>query len=225
MPEDKQGENDEPKTFTQEEVDAIRIEGKAEGKSESHSHFQSVFDREVAKMRTESVKDTDSLNASIREMRAANLAALPEGERNSAMIKDMYEDYLKPAPVSTVLDKSDMPGAPSQGDSQDAMQASINASLKELGMDPSKIEWGNSEDGNANMKTFLGSVITLAKGDGKAPSDNPEDKPEDKTGEGSESQKHIDISRGAGSATDYLKSDPQALVASEEWKPIRGMMD
>ncbi len=223
MPEDKQGENDEPKTFTQEEVDAIRLEGRAEGKTESHSHFQSVFDKEVAKMRTESTKDTDSLNASIREMRAANLAALPEGERNSAMIKDMYEDYLKPAQVSTVPDKTDISSTPSQGDSQDAMQASINASLKELGLDSSKIEWGNSEDGGANMKTFLGSVINLAKEGGKAPADKPEDKTEDKDAEGSESQKHIDISRGAGGSTDYLKSDPQALVASEEWKPIRGM--
>ncbi len=225
MSDEKDGENTEPKTFTQEEVDAIRLEGKAEGQKESHSHFQSVFDKQIAEIRTESTKDTDTLTASIRELRAANLAALPEGERNSAMIKDMYEDHLKPAPVSNVSDKPVIPSAPVPGDSQQAMQTAINESLKELGLDTSKINWGEGNDPSASMKTFLGSVVSQVKEGAKTQDDPDGDKAGEKKGEGSESQKHIDTSRGAGDSIDFLKSDPQALVASEEWKPIRGMME
>ncbi len=225
MPEDTSGENTEPKTFTQEEVDAIRAEGVATGQKESHSHFQSVFDKEIAKVKTESLEESGRLNTSIREMRAASLENLPEGERSLAMIKEMYEEHLKPAPASSASDKLDLPGPPNQGDSQQAMQNAINESLKDLGLDTSKINWGEGNDPAASMKTFLGSVVEQVKEGAKSESSSSGDKSGDKEGDEKESQKHIDTSRGTGDAQDITQRDPQSLVAQDEWKPIRGMMD
>ncbi len=226
MPDDKpDGENTEPKTFTQEEVDAIREEGRATGQKESHSHFQSVFDKELAKVKTDSQEENGRLNTSIREMRSANLAALPEGERDSAMIREMYEERNKPAPAVTVSDKPDLPGTSIQGDSQQAMQDAINTSLKDLGLDTSKINWGTGNDAGANMKTFLGSVVEQVKEGAKSSKESSDDKSGDGEGEGKESQKHIDTSRGAGDAQEIMQRDPQSLVAQDEWKPIRGMTD
>ncbi len=176
-------------------------------------------------MKVESGKEADTLNTSIRELRAASLENLPEGERNTAMIKEMYEEHLKPAPASSASDKLDIPSTPIQGDSQQAMQDAINTSLKELGLDTSKINWGEGNDPAASMKTFLGSVVEQVKEGAKSEDDPFGDKSGDKSEDEKESQKHIDTSRGAGDAQDIIQRDPQSLVAQDEWKPIRGMME
>ncbi len=148
------GGTPEPKTFTQAEVDAIRNEGKAEGQKESHSHFQSIFDKETAKIRADSNKENGELVTSIREMRAANLANLPEAERDSAMIREMYDERNKPAPAAPVSPTPDVPSTVSQGASQQDLQDSINKSLTALGLDASKIDWGDGSDPDKSMTTF-----------------------------------------------------------------------
>lgn len=223
----------ESKSYTAEELTALLAEatetGKKSGQQESWSHFQGVADKEINRVRTEEGAKNKTLEESVVSMRKAHLESLPESERDSAMIREMYEERGKPAPAALVSDKPDVQGAPEGSYTEEALQTSINKSLTDLGLDVSKVDWGKGQNAADSMNTFLKSVVEQVKGSQSSGSDDKSGEGDDGDNKGdakgdSESQKHIDTSRGAGDTNDFFSKDPQSIIASEPWQPMhRGM--
>ena len=221
MADEKDGGTPEPKSYNEEEVKALIDAANKEGAVKSWTHFQGVADKQIAEAKSEGSAREAELTGTINSMKAAHIESLPEDQQTAAMVKELYKDQAgaktsAPAPDSKVtIRESEV------GDSEKQLQEAIGNHLKDLGLDPSKVSWGNSQDGNENLKTFLGSVVDQVKA-GKSAEDNkdddPKDNPDTKTVEN-----NVDTSRGAGKSADITQIDPLELISSAKWAPIRGM--
>ncbi len=230
MPEDKDGGTPETKSYTAEEITKLLADatetGKKDGQNASWQHFQGVADKAVAEIRKTAGAENASQAETIAKMRTEHLESLPDGERDSAMIREMYAERNKPAPAAPASDNPGVQNAPVGSSNEEALQASINKSLEGLGIDTSKVDWGKGKDPAASMDTFLKSVIDQVKDSQSSETGGKTDDKDDEgdDSKGSESQKHIDTSRGAGDTNDFLSKDPQSIIASEPWKPLHGGM-
>ena len=221
--EQKDGENTEPKTYSEAEVAAAVETAKKEGANTSWSHFQSVADKEIAKAKSEGSARETALTETIDTMRTQHIAGLPEHERTGAMIEELYKDRHGEKSSGQAPDSKPVIKEPEfdQADAAKAMQEKIGGTLKKLGLDPDKVDWGDGKDPDKSMETFLAGVIEQAKGESKSGDESDDEKGDDKKrGEG------VDISRGVGSTTDVMTSTPKDIVASiGKWEPIRGMVE
>lgn len=225
MPEDKDGGTSDPKTYSEDEVktlvEAATETANKEGATKSWSHFQGVADKQISDAKNEGTAREAELTNTINTMKAAHIESLPESERTAAMVEELYKDRAgvnkpsAPAPDSkTTVKESQV----SNGDYEKQMQATIGGHLKELGLDPAKVSWGEGLSGDESLKTFLASVVAQAKAEKSGGEEKKED-PDAKTGEN-----NVDTSRGAGNSVDINTISPQALMAQDgAWKPIRGM--
>ena len=190
-------------TFTQADLDNAVAAGSAkaakEAKAESFRANQSAMD----KMKAENAKTT----AAMSELRAKQIAALPEEERTKAMIEDLYAKATVPTatepdpdPVKTIGDPS-----PSIAETAEAAQKRMQEIAKAQGLDPEKLDF-SSED------AFIKSIVSQGKVEDKEKED-PNGGPVD-TG-----------SHTVGKANrDLTKMKPADLIAQgrKNWKPIRG---
>ena len=218
------GENTEPKTYSEDEMTEAISKSEKEGAAKSWSHFQSIADKEIAKERAEHGTRESELTKTIDTMKADAIGNLPESERLGAMVEELYKDRhgeksSSPAPDSKSTSDTEV----DQASYAKEMQEQIGGALKELGLDPTKVNWGDGKDGKESLKTFLGSVVEQVRGQDKDSADD--DEKDEKSGDAKSGESKVDTSRGAGSVSDVTQVKPIDLVTSDGWKPIRGGME
>lgn len=228
-PEEKDGGTPDPKTYSEEEVATLKEEAKKEGASGSWSHFQSEADKQIAAFKNEGSAREAELTKTINSMKATQIETLPVEERTRAMVEELYKDRVGASQSSAPAPDSKATNDASEVSTEDyskQMQKNIGSALTDMGLDPDKINWGEGQDGQAALKTFLGSVVDQVKagqsGSGSDAGDgDKKDNPDAKPGEN-----NVDISRGAGKTLDVFSAKPQEIMALDgAWKPIRGMIE
>lgn len=223
---EKDGANAEPRTYSEEEMTEAIVGAKKEGATDSYSHFQSIADKQVADAKTAGDTQASELNKTIDTLRAAHLETLSPEERTAAMIEELYKDRGGAPASAPAPDKSTVKDAPAGSGSEDDMRKAIGTAIDGMGLDSSKINWGDGKDGAADIKTFLGSVVDQVKagqsGDGK----DGGSKDGDDANKGKPGENNVDTSRGAGGSLDLTKTDPIDIITrSGKWEPVRGMVE
>lgn len=215
----KDGGTPEPKTYSEDEMAAAVAAAKKEGASESYGHFQSIADKRIAEAENRNVE----LTKTISDMKEEHLKTLSPEDRRDAMIEELYKERHGVQPSSQPPDKSTVNDAPpaASGNTEDEMRKTIGTALESMGLDPSKVSWGDGKDSQADLKIFLGSVVDQVKAGQSDDKGSEGDKNQEKPG----GENNVDTSRGAGGVTDFNTVKPQDLIASEPWKPIRGMIE
>ncbi len=216
---EEDGGTPEPKTYSEEEM-ATAIEGaKKAGATDSHSHWQSIADKAIATAKADGTARESELTNTIETMRTAHIESLPESERQSAMIEELYKDRHEEKPSGPAPESKTIIEEPAFDEPKYAkdMQDQIGVVLKDLGLDPSKINWGDGKDSQETLKTFLTDVVEQAQGQSKEDPDVDDDKPR--------GDNKVDMSRGAGNVSDIYTVDPKELVSQDKWEPIRGMIE
>lgn len=224
MAEDADGGTPEPKSYSEDEVKALVDAANKEGSAKSWTHFQGVADKQIAEAKTVGTAREAELTGTIDSMKAAHIAGLPEEQRTAAMVEELYKDKVggkssTSAPDSKTTVKE---SGVNSGDYEKQMRATIGGHLKEMGLDPDKVNWGDGKSGDESLKTFLGSVVEQVKA-GKSADDNSDEKKNDS--DAKKGENNVDTGRGAGKSVDINQVDPLALVSSQKWEPIRGMME
>ncbi len=223
MPDDQDGGTPEPKTYSEDEVKVLVEAAGKEGSTKSWNHFQGVADKQIAQAKSEGTVREAELTSTINTMKAAHIESLPEDQRTAAMVEELYKDRAgaissAPAPDSKATVKE---SSVSDGDYEKQMRATIGTNLKELGLDPDKVDWGDGKDSSESLKTFLASVVAQVKAE---KSGNDGDKKDDSAGTKA-GENNVDTSRGAGNVLDINQAKPIDLVTANKWEPIRGVME
>lgn len=187
-----------PKTYTEEEVKELLGNAKKEGQTEAYRHWQSVNDRVISAERGKN----EALNKELKDYRDKAFEALSPEEQNKALMRE-------------VRDKLDKPTAPKAEEPSDPagvnVRESVNATLKEAGLDPSKIDWADDAQGPEAMKRFLKSIVTQVK--------PAEVKPSEEEVEAN----RVDSSKSAGGSIINLKDiDTRDLISKALSKPFKG---
>ena len=220
---EKDGENTDPKSYSEDEVKALVDAANKKGASESWGHFQGVADKQIAEAKNVGSAREAELTSTINSMKADHISSLPEEQRTAAMVEELYKDRQGAKSSSTAPDsKATVKESEAlNGDYEKQMRETIGGHLKGMGLDPDKINWGEGKTGDESLKTFLASVVDQVKagqsGDGDTKTkEDPDTK---------KSENNVDTSRGAGKSVDINQVSPLELVASQKWEPIRGMME
>lgn len=216
---EKDGGTPEPKTYSEEEMTAAITGAKKEGASDSYSHFQSVADKQVADAKSTGSARESELTETIRTLKAAHLETLSPEERQTAMIEELYKDRVGDKPSAPAPDSPAAKDAPAASGNEDDMRKAIGTALESYGLDPGKVNWGDGKNGAADLKSFIGSVVDQVK------AEKGGDEKDDDSDDGKKSENNVDITRGAGKATDVTQVDPLELVTSDKWEPVRGVME
>ncbi len=213
MPDTQDGGTPEEKTYSEAEVTALRESAKKEGQTESWRHFQSEADKQIAKARSEAGTRETELTGQINTLKSSHLESLPAEERRNAMVEELYKERFESKPASGTPGAQVQTPDPEPDPAQYAaeMQGQIKVALKDLGIDPDKVDWGEGKSPGDSLKTFLGSVLAQSK---FSESKDPAPK-----------NNQVDTARGAGDSLDLTKVDPKELITRNAWVPIRGMME
>ena len=223
---EKDGENTEPKSYSEDEVKALTEAANKKGASESWSHFQGVADKQINEAKNEGGVREAELTKTIEAMKAEHISSLPEEQRTAAMVEELYKDRAGAKTSAPAPDSKPTVKEPDAGDYEKQMRETIGGHLKEQGLDLDKINWGDGKNGDESLKTFLGSVVEQAKAQAKAEqSSDGDSKTKDDPDETKKGENNVDTSRGVGNTQDVLTTSPIALATSQKWEPIRGMME
>ncbi len=224
---EKDGGTSDPKTYSEDEMAAAIAGAKKEGSTESWTHFQGVADKQIATAKFDGTAREAELTKTINSMKADHIQSLPEDQRQAAMVEEMYKDRggansssQAPDNKTTVIESK-----VSSGDVEKQMRETIGVNLKELGLDPGKIDWGDGKNSEDSLKIFLASVVAQVKAETSGGNgDKSGDKNDSDTKSG---ENNVDTSRAAGSVHDVYTISPKEVMASggKKWEPIRGMSE
>lgn len=215
-PDDKTQAGD-PKTYTEEEVTAIRADVVKETTTAVYRDAQSRADKaisiKVAEIEQTSGTDRKRLEGELEEFRKTRFASMTTEERNAYMVEELYN---RGTGTATATDSppadggkgkagtDDVPPASGQGDAPAAaavaMKVKVGETLKEMGLDPEKVDWADGEtDPTKAMTRFIGSIAKLQSGQDPNETENGGD--------------DIDLSRSAGAGVgDITKINPVDLI-------------
>ncbi len=223
---EEQGEISD-KTFTQAEMDAAlstsRDEGLKAGRTEAHTHWQSVGDKAINQLTKEHEGRLSQANEVITELRKAQLETMDPGERSAAMLQQVLEKMDgqgannasdKPNPFDRTAESQQdkVSGQDQQVAGLAQQRAEMGDALaKKFGIDASKLDWANGKDGTAAMDVFMESFANALKAVGT-------EKP-------GEDQNPVDTNnQPSGSAFDLNRTDPKDLIRAGAG-PVRPNMD
>lgn len=218
MAENDQGANSgeqQVKTYTETEVQEMIAKASADaekkGQTAAHSHWQSVADKSIATLKNEYESKLGQQNQTIAELRKAQLDSMSPEDRSLAILEDV-RNMLSGQGANNASDKSQandqLYRTPvDQGPAQDetAAVAQLRKEVadtlqKQYGVDPSKIDWADGEQGTTAMNKFLGSVLSQigTQGDQGDQGDDPN---------------HVDTrNSGGGNVFDPKTADPASLI-------------
>lgn len=224
MPEDIEQDGGTQETQgTQEQLEAAiqaaREEGKKEGQSEAHKHWQSVADKQIAAVREAAQGKLSEYEKHITELRQAQMETMTPEERNQALLKEVLDrlDRKESGPEQTeTFSGSQTADFDSQEktDPRTEAQNQIAPVLKEMGVDLTKVDWGTDAPGVEGMRRFLKSLADQWK---TPPHEHSESEEEQEAN-------RVDSSRRTGSNQfDILKADPLDLISAglKESNPSR----
>ena len=213
----------EDKTFTQAEVDTMlataKADGAKEGQTAAHSHFQSVTDKAVNKMRSEYEGKLTQANSALGELQKARLEGMTPDERSAAMFEEIMGKMSgnganNASDKSSTLDQNtrtqtDSNQAEVQRAAQQAeitqLRTKMGDALKDkYGIDPSKINWGDGLDDSAAMDVFMASTLDQVKAMTTAQGSDSDDP----------NQVNIQNSTGAKPVFDHKTADVSELIRS-----------
>lgn len=175
-------QNTESKTYTEADVQRMVQEatenGRKDGQTEAHKHFQSVTDKSISALRKEHSEQLAGRDNTIAELRKAQLATMSPEERLQATLDDMAAK-LSGQGVRDTSDKSQVGNGPesgsadlSQGDQSDEAAAKQIAEIRgqvekhladTYGIDASKINWADDSQGAEAVQKFVDSVMSQAQ--------------------------------------------------------------
>ena len=207
-----EGESTPPTTGMSDADVAVKVEeARKEGQTESWKHFQSEADKQIA---TERTKNT-GLEKQIQELKRTQIDNLPEDERNTAMLKEVYnrlhEESGKEGEVKPQTQPE--PTLPASDSAQRTESRTAMSKLLEAeGFDSTKIDWGDGADTpEDSVKRFFTSIKNSIRS-------------ESSSSEGDD-KKPIDTSRGAGAGGgDITQMSSADLIKSAykgDWR-VRG---
>jgi hypothetical protein len=132
------------------------------------------------------------------------------------MVEELYKERFQsnsPEKETPGAQKQTPDPEPDPAKYAEEMQGQIKVALKDLGIDPDKVDWGEGKSPADSLKTFLGSVLAQSKFS------------ESKSGDQVPKNNQVDTSRGTGESLDLTKVDPKELITRNVWQPIRGMLE
>lgn len=139
------GTPNESKTYTEEEVQELLKGARQEGETKAYRHWQSVADKLVAAERANNQKLAEEL----QQLKNRMFEGLSPEDKVKAVWEEINRGSVANEPSNDEEPPQDV------GD----LRESINNTLKELGIDPSKVDWADDADGPTAMKRFIGSII------------------------------------------------------------------
>lgn len=218
-----QGE-ETPKTYSEAElkelIEKARGEGLKEGESKAHSHWQSVADQKVSQVMKATEEKLAASERELSEFRKARMESMSPEEQQAAMLREVYERLTSGEKASG--SKQETSGVDtkqgfetqkdSEKDSVKDARSQFDPVLKELGLDPSKVDWADdAQDMGTQIKRFVQSLIAQQKAEDKGPTEEEQE------------AERVNTSRSVGATKDILKADPWDLVNDyfKETKPDR----
>lgn len=197
----------EGKLYTEDQINALVQAGQKEAVTKTWGDMQSKADKAIQVAKTETTTALQQLT----DLKRANIEALPPEQKQAAMLEDVYQ-RMNSAPDAKPQDGVTDSQSQTQGDAPTFQQtptvpsdAQVKAQeaagkiLQEKGLDPSKINYGDGKDGDADFSAFVDSVLAQVRS-----SSEQDDSARNKT--------TYDNSRGAGGAVDILTVDPVELM-------------
>lgn len=223
------GTSGEAKTFTQVEMDAAlagaREEGTKAGRTEAHTHWQSVGDKAINQLTKEFDGRLGQANETITELRKAQLDTMTPEDRSAALMQQVLERIdgkgandasTKSSPFDQSVDSQrDKPSAQDQQAAELAQQRKTmgdNLAAK-FGIDASKLDWAEGKDGTAAMDVFMESFAGLVKEAGNT--EKPKEDP----------NKVDTANQPGGSVFDLNTADPKDLIRAGAGRVRSGMND
>jgi len=201
---------DAPQTYDEATVQRLIAEAKQEGKTESWRHWQSLADKAVSSVAAEKA----NLQKQLDELKARQLEGMTPEQRQAAMLEAIYErlqtgggQATAPIPATPPPDSTSGP----QDDSAAAIKQQVSDVLKEMGVDPAKVDWAEDTSGAEAMKRFIKSIASQA---GQPPTEAP--KPQDKE------ENQADTSKPGAAPVDPLQQDPMALLRKGYGTRVQG---
>ena len=210
MAEEGQSSNEEPKTYTQEEVDTLKEASHKEGQTTSHKHWQSVADRAIAANLQEGSDKLSSVTKELEEMKTKSLEGMSSEDRNTAMIEEMYRKQNAP-PVTKETPTQTPNQEDNQGSDDEAKQRNqaILDAAKAAGVDPEKINLAMDMSGPEALTAFIKSIKD-ASSDGEGKEDDDDD------------SNNTSKSQSTSGGGDLTKLDPLDIMKQAPAERIRG---
>ncbi len=214
-------QNEEPTTFSQEDVDKQVEAAKKEGQTDAYRHWQGVADKAIAATREEESAKSSTLSAELSKLKADALEKMEPADRQNAMIEELYADRNKPAPAATKsTSKDDQASAEEKTakEAQDTVNESIKTAMKAAGIDPDKVDMADNLQGPEALEKFFKSVKaaagTGAKSDGDDDGEESEEEDDDSNRQSS--------SASSGKTVDVITTDPLDIMREAPREIIRG---
>lgn len=214
MAEDNQSSNDDPKTYTQEEVDTLKEAASKEGQTTAFKHWQGVADKAIAATSKTEAEKLSSVSKELEDMKAKALEGMTPEDRNTAMIEEMHRKMNAPVtPKETSTPKPNQEGNLDSGDDEAKKrnQAILDAA-KEAGVDPTKINLAMDMSGPEALTAFIKSIKDASSGTEK------EEEKEEEEDDSNRTSKSGPTSGGG----DMMKLDPLAIMREAPQERIRG---
>lgn len=192
----------EEKTFTQADIDKAVADGSAQAAKDARADEYRKSQSQIDTAKASATK----ANTALDEFRRTQISALPEEEKQKAMVEDLWKRLNEPTATVDPAPKPEVIEDPSTSAAEIAQKAQeqMRTIAKEEGLDPTKLDFSSE-------KAFMHSIVAQRKEETeeKDPNGGPVD-----TG-----------SHTVGKANaDLRKTDPASLISGsrKDWKPVRG---
>lgn len=208
--------------YTKESVEQLiaqaKEEARKEGEAKAHQHWQGIADKKISEVNKLAEERLSKYEEELSTYRKQRFETMTPEEQQAAMIKELYERETKggdkPSSEGKAQD-TDVKPAGFDEDPRIAARKQITPVLEEMGLDVSKIDWGDDTQGAEAMKRFVKSIVDQSK---------PTGTDETKKTEEEEEAERVNTSRSMGKGEkDILKMNPRDLVIAglKEDKPSR----
>jgi len=200
-------QNQEGTLYTQEAIDALVLEKQKEAVTKTWGDMQSRADKAISAATTE----TKTAKQQLADLKRSTIEALPPEQKQAAMLEEVYAKMNAAPEVKPQDGASDsqtqtqgqsstfQPSDTAPSDAQAKAQEAVGKRLQEKGLDPSKINFGDGKDADADLNTFVDSMYAQVKSSLEQ-------------GDSTKEKQNYDNSRGTGTAGDLLTADPVELM-------------
>lgn len=208
------GEDNQPKTYSQEDLDKLIEETKKQAASEGYRLGQSHKDKEIAEMKRQWGETETQYEKRLAEREKQDFDKMSPEEQDRYMVRKVYEKMYGSGENSSDSKTDSSPtnrtddgrvSDPGDDDSQSQVKETVNSVIKEMGLDPAKLDWGeDAKDPADALKRFVKSIASQQN----ASQGNEKQDADDDDTEAS----RVSRSRSSAATKDIKDVDPLELI-------------
>lgn len=165
------------KVYTEDEVKKLLAESEKKGQATAWKHWQSIHDKALSAEKAKTAQEKELLLKELNDLKQKQLESLTPEERQRVLLEEIYKRMEsgsnKPSRTETLESPQDEEYVSEGTVNTETIRAEVGAVLKEMNVDPDKVDWGEGTTGMEAMKRFLKSIVTQLKSSEK-PSESSE---------------------------------------------------